>query len=120
MKTRFCKLELSISRKQKKEIKKKILNKVGCTTSDLEKIEIGNGFVVFSNEKHFNPLEIFESVFENPTTNYLFDSIEINTQKIFFLVDIDNTLSISGIETIMPNTEIKRIYVSSQKKAMVW
>lgn len=115
MKTRFQTTKLlMVSRKQKKEIKKQILTKMGCRVKDLKSTSINEKFAIFSEKNELQqPLMVFNELLldQEITTNYLFGSIEIKTKTIFFLVDIDETLSIGGEDTIMPNTGTKKIYV---------
>ncbi len=112
MKTKFCNSKLLVSRKTKKEIKKQILSKMGCKAKDLKSTQISKKFFVFYDKEQDQPLMVFNEILgQEPTTNYLFGSIEIKTNTLFFLVDIDETLSIAGEDTIMPNTGTKKIYV---------
>jgi hypothetical protein len=114
MKLKFHSEGFLVSRKTKKEIKKKLMAKVGVSISIFKKIPINNSCAIYSEcNGEYNPLAIFGDI-SNQETNYFFGTIGLTRPKriFFFLMDIDSLLWVAGENVIMPTSkDEKKVYV---------
>ena len=115
MKLTFHSEGFLVSRKTKKEIKKKLMDRFGVSISIFKKFPLNNKpFAIFSEcENTYDPTKIFSNVCDH-ATNYLFGTVVLKRPKktFFFLIDINKTLFVAGEDVIMPTSkDEKKVYV---------